>query len=199
MAAGESGNRAGRQGGGRTIYVDSRLGNDRFDGRAQAPEGDTSGPVQSLAAAARRAGSGDSIVLANRGTPYYGSLTLFRSATQRRRAPAVYDLRERFDTERCKANRQGCWQHVTGDIWRVTRSTRRTISGARRRGGPFSGLCDPSSKMLPEIAKGEWCAWRGAVYFHAPAGVNPDTMSLSLADQQVGITLLDVDKVVSAT
>jgi hypothetical protein len=181
---------------GGTIYVDSRLGNDRFNGRAQAPEGDASGPVQSLAAAARRAGAGDSIVLANRGTPYYGSLTLFgaRHSGAGRLPFTIYGNGSTLSG--AKPIAKGCWQHVTGDIWRVTPSNKTYYQLVLDGAAVPSADCDATSKSLPEIPEGEWCAWRGAVYFHAPAGVNPDTMSLSLADQQVGITLLDVDNVV---
>ena len=180
---------------GGTIYVDSRLGNDRYDGRAQAPEGDSSGPVQSLAAAARRAGAGDSIVLANRGTPYYGSLTLFgaRHSGAGRLPFAIYGNGATLSGAKPIAD--GCWQHVQNDIWRITPLRKSHYQLVLDGTAVPSADCDAKSASLPDIPEGSWCVWQAAIYFHAPAGVTPDTMSLSLADSQVGITLLDVDNV----
>lgn len=180
---------------GGTIYVDSRLGNDRYDGRAAAPEGDSSGPVQSLAAAARRAGAGDSIVLANRGTPYYGSLTLF-GARHSGAGELQFAIHGNGSTlSGAKPIAKGCWRHVAGDIWRVTPLHKTYYQLVLDGTAVPSADCDAQSKTRPEIPDGQWCAWQGAIYFHVPPGVNPDTMSLALADEPVGITLLDAEKV----
>jgi hypothetical protein len=177
------------------IYVDNRLGNDRYDGRARAPEGD-SGPVQSLGAAALRAGAGDSIVLVNRGTPYYGSLTLF-GADHSGAGRILFTISGNGSTlSGAKPIAKGSWQHVTDDIWRVTPIHKAYYQVVLDGTAVPSADCDPKSKTLPAIPSEKWCAWQGAIYYHAPAGVNPDTMSLSLADEQVGITLLDVENVV---
>lgn len=181
---------------GGTIFVDSRLGNDRYDGRSQEPEGDASGPVQSLMAAARRAGPGDSIVLANHGQTYYGSMTLFgsRHSGAGRLPFTIYGNGATLSGAKPIAD--GSWRHVSGNIWRVT-PMRKTFYQLVLDGTAVPAAnCDANAAALPQIPAGEWCVWRGALYYHAPAGVNPDSMNLALADEQVGITLLDVDNVV---
>jgi hypothetical protein len=56
--------------------------------------------------------------------------------------------------------------------------------------------CERTAPQLPRIPVGQWCVWRGAVYYQAERGINPNVMNFSLADEDVGITLLDVHNVV---
>lgn len=181
---------------GGTIYVDSRLGNDRYDGAHPKPTGFTSGPVRSLAAAMQRVDSGDTVELANNGTPYFGSVTLFgprHSGTFSR----SFEIRGNGAMlSGAKPIGLGCWRPAKDNLWRVTPFRKAHYQLVRSGAAVPEVACERSAKSLPMIPAEQWCAWRGAVYFRAPGGVDPDTMGLSLADAEVGITLIDVDNVV---
>jgi hypothetical protein len=181
---------------GGTIYVDSRLGDDRYDGRSPTPNGETSGPVQSLRAAVRRVNTGDSIELAKDGATYYGSLTLFgpRNSGSSLRSFTINGNGATLSGARPVPS--GTWQRVSRDVWRVTPVRKAFYQLVLDGVAVTEAKCDRSAKSLPAIPSGHWCAWRGAVYYHATAGVDPNTLSLSLADEEVGITLTDVDDVV---
>lgn len=181
---------------GGTIFVDNRLGNDRYDGLMAAPEGDRSGPVQTLAAAAHRVRPGDSIVIANHGRTYYGSLSLVGARHSGAGNRPFYVYGNGATISGAKPIATGAWQHVRDDIWRIT-PVRKTFYQLVLDGVAVTEAgCDAADTTLPSIPAGEWCAWRNVLYYHAPAAVNPNTLNLALADEQVGITLLDVQNVV---
>jgi hypothetical protein len=181
---------------GGTIYVDSRLGNDAYDGRSPTAAGFTAGPVETLNAALQRVRSGDSIELVNNGTPYFGSGTLFgarHSGTYSR----SFEIRGNGATlSGAKPIAAGCWRPANGNLWRVTPFRKAHYQLVLDGAAVTETACDRTSALPPEIPEDQWCVWRGAIYFHAPLGVDPDTMSLSLADEEVGLTLVDVDNVV---
>lgn len=181
---------------GGTIYVDSRQGNDRYDGRHATVTGFDSGPVRTLAAALRLVDSGDSIELANNGTPYYGSLTLYgarHSGTFNR----PFEIRGNGATlSGAKPVGLGCWRRATDDLWRVTPIGKTYFQLVSNGKAVPEVASDRSTAAMPMVAEGEWCAWRGAVYYHAQTGVDPDRLGLSLSDANVGITLVDVENVV---
>lgn len=181
---------------GGTIFVDNRLGNDRYNGLAAAPEGYRNGPVQSLAAAAHRVRPGDSIVIANHGRTYYGSLSLVgaRHSGAGNRPFVIYG--NGVTLSGAKPIATGSWQHVRDDIWRIT-PVRKTFYQLVLDGTAVAAAaCDATATTLPAIPSGEWCVWQHALYYHAPVAVDPNTLNLSLADEDVGITLLDVENVV---
>ena len=181
---------------GGTIYVDSRLGNDRYQGRTPKPTGFVDGPVQTLSAALHLVNAGDVIELANNGVPYYGSATLY-GARHSGVLSRPFEIRGNGATlTGAKPIARGCWRQTAPNVWRVTPFRKAhyqlVLNGAAAR----ETACERTSTMLPEMPTDHWCAWRGAVYYHAPAGVIPETQRLALADEEVGFTLIDVENVV---
>ena len=57
-------------------------------------------------------------------------------------------------------------------------------------------VCPPDARSLPELRAGQWCAWRGAIHYRADVGGDPNRMNFALADDEAGLTLLDVHNVV---
>lgn len=181
---------------GGVIYVDSRVGDDRYDGRSQEPTGTLTGPVQSLEVAVARSRSGDSIVLADNGHPYYASVTLFGDRNSGASGQPVTIEGNGATLSGARPIAAGSWQHVEGDVWRVTPVGKTYYQLILDGKAAPEVAAERSAAALPALSEGTWCAWRGAVYYRAAGGVDPNTLSLSLADADVGITLLDVQHVV---
>jgi hypothetical protein len=180
---------------GEAIYVDSRRGDDRYDGRRADPEGE-SGPVRSLQRAVSLARRGDEIRLANNGDPYYGGVTLFgHRHSGWAHVPFVISGNGAV-LSGAKPLPDGAWHATREGYWRVT-PWRKTYYQLIRDGKVVpEAECPLDAQSLPEIAEGHWCAWRGAVHYRAPLGENPNQQNFALADEEVGLTLLDVHDVV---
>src|SRR5262249_40315153 len=106
------------------IFVNNVSGDDRNDGLLDVGRQGNSGPLRSLARAAQLAGFADTIVLANTGSPYYGSISL----TGRRHSGSRY---QPFVISGNGATISGLrsvppegWQRVGTDLWKLT-STRK--------------------------------------------------------------------------
>ncbi|MFO1095795.1 MAG: right-handed parallel beta-helix repeat-containing protein [Planctomycetaceae bacterium] len=181
---------------GGVIYVDSSKGNDAFDGRSVEPLSDRTGPVRSLRAAAARARSGDSIALANNGQTYYGTLTLFGAEHSGVAGQPLTIDGNGATVSGAKPIAYGCWRPVGDDVWRVTPMRKSYYQLVLDGKAVPETAIDRAAKSRPELPAGEWCAWQGAVYYRTEPGVDPNTLALSLADEEAGILLLDVQNVV---
>lgn len=179
-----------------TIYVDSRLGNDRRDGSAPNTISEMSGPVRTMQRAVQLARHGDTISIANNGAPYYGSFSL---VGERYSGSEVYP----FVIEGNGAVLSGAkwispdsWRPVASDLWRITpirKGHYQLILG----GEALPEVAVPrGAEALPLLAPGEWCVWRGAIYLQTERNERPADMDLALADEEVGLTLLDAHDVV---
>ena len=181
---------------GATIYVDSRIGDDRNDGLTLTDEGSGNGPLRSLRRAIEIAQQGDEIRLTNNGTPYYGGVTLFGDRHSGLPGGPFTITGNGAVLSGAKPVPEQSWEFVRDTIWRLVPQRKahyqllldgRTIAEA---------ACPPDSKTLPALQAGQWCAWRGAIYYRTDLGGDPNRMHFALADDEVGLTLLDVHDVV---
>lgn len=180
---------------GEVIYVDSRRGDDGSDGRRADPEGE-SGPVRSLQRAVALAQRGDEIRLANNGDPYYGGVTLFGDRHSGWPHVPLVISGNGAVLSGAKPLPEGAWHATREGYWRVTPGRKTYYQLIRDGEAVPEAECPPQAPALPEIAEGHWCAWRGAVYYRAPLGESPNRQNFALADDEVGLTLLDVHDVV---
>lgn len=176
------------------IYVDSRRGDDQNDGQRADPEG-ASGPVRSLQRAIGLAQRGDEIQLANNGDPYYGGVTLFGERHSGWTHVPFVIAGNGAVLSGAKPVPAGAWQSTAEGYWRVTPWRKTWFQLVRRGEAVPEAECPRDAAALPEIPEGQWCAWRGAVYYRAPLGENPNQQDFALADDEVGLTLLDVHDV----
>lgn len=181
---------------GATIYVDNRLGEDRYDGRSEEPVSEFNGPVRSIERAIQLAAAGDTIQLADGGAIYYGSITLWGAEHSGNGRTPFRIIGNGAVLSGAKPVPQGEWRHLGGDVWRITPVRKAYYQLVLDGQAVPEQECDRSAKELPSIPVGHWCAWRGAVYYQAERAINPNLMNFSLADEEVGITLLDVRNVI---
>lgn len=174
------------------IFVDNRGGNDTFDGATSEAVDIESGPVKSIRRALFLARQGDTIVIANRGVPYYEQLNLNgrrHSGYQKARftiignGAIVSGARLVPPTE---------WKPVGPDMYQF----------APKRKGHYQLILDGKvvpeapveggAKTLPKIAPGNWAAWRGSIYYQAKRFESPAEQQFAFAAGDVGLSLSEV-------
>lgn len=177
----------------RDVFVNNRAGDDHFNGRFAAGQGNLSGPVQSLAKALRLADTGDRIIIANTGEPYRESVSLSgprhsgfnfkplvidgNGATLDGSAPAVG------------------WQPVQGDLFRF-RPERMAFGMLFAGGKPLARVpAGLPSDPLPALQPLQWTLREGWIYFRVERDRLPEQYRLSYAKLQVGLTLYKVEQV----
>ncbi len=181
---------------GATIYVDNRLGDDRYDGLSESPVSEFTGPVRTLQQAVKLASAGDTIQLADGGAVYYGSVTLWGARHSGSGRTPFRIIGNGATLSGAKPVPEGEWYHLGGGVWRITPVRKAFYQLVLDGQAVPETACDRGAAQLPAIPVGQWCAWRGAVYYQAERGVDPNTMNFWLADEEAGITLLDVQNVV---
>ena len=184
------------------IYVSQRLGHDRNSGDQAENTGALIGPVRTLKRALELAENGDRLVLDPSGGPYRESITLFgHKHSGEPNYPfiiegqgAVLDGTEPLPKE--------IWQHYRGDVYRF-QPTMKPVDFT------FFSLFDDDKPLprvtassdaadLPDLKPGEWCLYKGLVYFLAEPQKSPmygDHYTLSYSARMCGITLVHVRNV----
>ena len=181
---------------GETIYVDSRLGNDALDGSAADTISSVSGPVRTMQRAVQLVRHGDTISITNNGTPYYGSFSLVGDRYSGLPLHPFVIEGNGSVLSGAKPIRADLWQSVATDLWRIT-PLRKGFYQLILDGEALPEVGVPrGADGVPAILPGEWCVWRGAIYFQTELNERPGEMDLALADEEVGLTLLDVHDVV---
>lgn len=178
-----------------TIYVDSLFGDDRLDGVTSERVSDRSGPVRTLRRAAHLVETGDRIVLANRGVPYEGGVTLAGPRCSGTRFVPLEIVGNGATLTGARPIEPSAWRLVTGDVWRVTPIRKGWFQLVQEGHAVPERHVPTGANELPPLEEGTWCAWEGAVYYRPPFGSIPAELPLQLADEQTGITLLDVEYV----
>jgi hypothetical protein len=180
----------------RTIYVDSRAGNDLFDGLSAAAMNVYTGPVRTLQRAAELLCPGDTLVLAAREQPYYGSLSLTGC-----RFSGLAGAPLRIEGNGAVVSgalpvRGDSWEQLAADWWRFT-PVKKTHVQLIRDGVALPSFETPwSPPQLPEFPPGNWCVYRSQVYYRSRPEEDPRQQAFQLAVEDVGMTLLDVAHVI---
>lgn len=178
------------------IFVNSRTGDNRLNGHSPEPLNTSQGPVRTLQRALQIAGPADTISLVNNGTPYYGCFSLVGERSSGSANTPFRIMGNGATLSGSKPILPQSWTIVGADLWRVT---------PLRKGHALLLLgeipvpevpCSEVAAELPELPEGHWCLFQGAVYYRSPVNESPPSeLPFSLADDEVGLTLLDVHHV----
>ena len=180
---------------GRDIYVNNRIGDDRFSGKFEdiAPGGE--GPMRTIAAALHLALHGDRIILAKTEQPYRESITFSGSNMSGSNIKpfilegngAILDGSEKILAK--------AWQPHDGAVFRF-----KPLRGGSQQlfldGKPGDKIASSVDKPLPTLKPREWCEWRGSIYFCVEETKLPSDYDLSYAALTVGLTFLHVNDVI---
>ncbi|MGO9109506.1 MAG: right-handed parallel beta-helix repeat-containing protein [Thermoguttaceae bacterium] len=181
----------------RDIFVDNVSGDDRNNGLHAQSQGDTAGPVRTIAKALRLARAGDRIELANSNQPYRECVALVgtRHSGAARLIPFILDGNG-ATLDGSAPIPADAWTHFRDNIFRFRpKSLFRPVlflNGRAVQPLPLPG----TTAYPPRLEPLQWCAIEGAVYFAVEANRLPPDYKLSYAELPTGITLYQVDQVV---
>ncbi len=179
-------------------YVDNLRGDDAFNGSSRDPLSGENGPLRTIRRALSRAGSGDTIHLANSDQPYYESLQLFgpKHSGVANQAFVIHGHGAVISGERRIPANQ--WRDVGGGLWQLM-PFRKGYYELLFDGTPVPEHPGPKdSASVGKLPEGTWRAWHGSIYYQArnEQWQTPFDLTFSIAADDVGISLLDVRNVV---
>jgi len=178
------------------IYVDNIIGRDADDGLTPGGREGNTGPVQSLERAVQLAGFADVIVLANTGTPYYGSISLMGHRNSGTAYTPFVIQGNGATISGLRTLPPGSWQKESRNLWKLT-FTRKGYYRLLREGRPLPEyLPHDGLDPRPQLPAGEWVAWQGSVYFRQNRIESPEDEAFTYAADQTGISLHQVSNVV---
>jgi hypothetical protein len=178
-----------------TIYVNSLTGDNRLNGFAPQPINESVGPVRTLQRALQIAGSSDTISLVNNGTPYYGCFTLVGERASGSPTKPFRIIGNGSVLSGSKPILPASWYMAGVDLWRVTPLRKGHAVLLRGEQAVPEVPCPEEADELPPLPEGHWCLFQGAVYYQSSSNELPPELPFSLADDEVGLTLLDVHDV----
>ena len=180
-----------------TLFVNNRMGSDRYNGSTEKAINDSSGPVRTIQRALQLAGTSDIISLANTGVPYYESLTLCgtrHSGTERHPFTIVGNGSV---LSGAIAVPETAWQQVGDHLWQLKPYRKghyqlilngKAVPELRRK-------ANENRATVPDLPSGTWCAFRGAIYYRSERRTEPESMPFGFAQRGCGMTLYSVRNV----
>jgi hypothetical protein len=176
-------------------YVHNIDGRDQNDGLADAAVNASTGPLKTIRRAMELAGSGDTILITNTGTPYYESLTFVGERLSGvESVPFTIVGNGAILSGLRGLPRQG-WRRVEEGLWQVT-FNRKGFYKLLRDGVPLTEYRpENSTDVLETLPPGQWCAFRGSVYFRQDGLEEPGLQRFDYAADEVGITFYHVEHV----
>ena len=177
------------------FYVDNLNGRDINDGLTQVPLNALTGPVRSINRALQLAGSGDTISIANTGRPYYESLALVGHRLGGVQHVPFTILGNGATLSGLRQLPRSGWRRVTPELWQVS-FTRKGFYRILRNGLSAPEFRPDSQEgILESLPPGQWCVWKGSIYFRQDSIVEPPEERFDFAADEVGITLYQVEHV----
>ena len=178
-----------------TLYVDNTQGSDAFDGHSAKASSNETGPTLTIRRALELAQPGDTVVIANTGTPYYEGVSLVG-----RRHSGV--LGRPFTIVGNGAVIDGsspvhpkAWRPVGADLWRFT-PWRKGYFQLILDGKPIAEHTPKAAgDTRPPIPAGKWMVWKGSIYYQGEKDENPAKNAFRYAARSVGITIYEANDV----
>lgn len=178
-----------------TYYVDNVNGREGNDGLSEAALNALSGPVRSINRALELVQSGDTIILTNTGVPYYESFSLVGRRLGGVSNVPLTILGNGSTLSGLRRLPADGWQTEGGGLWRVS-FTRKGFYRLLRDGFrlPEHQTADGVDPR-PTLPPGQWCAYRGSVYYRQEGLNEPGRERFDYAADEMGITLYQVEHV----
>lgn len=179
------------------LFVDNRVGDDSFDGQSSLPQEGRVGPTKTIRRALDRVRRGDKVTIVNTGTPYYESLQMagprFSGYTS---LPFTINGNGAVISG-ARRTRAESWQHLGNDLWRYSPPRKGYYQLLNGSTVLRELAVNRDVKAVPALEPENWCAWQGSIYFQAATDLyrTPHELSLAVAYESVGLTLVDVEHV----
>ncbi len=178
-----------------TLFVNNLNGRDQNDGLAAEPLSGLTGPVRSIRRALQLATSGSTIVVTNTGTPYYESLSLIGGRLSGVPRVPLTILGNGATLSGLRGLPPTAWQQETEDLWRVTFNRKGFYQLLRDGFVVTEHRPDDGGDPRATLPAGQWCAYRGDVYYRQDGITEPPLERFDYAADEMGITLYQVEHV----
>ena len=176
-----------------TYFVDMLAGDDAFDGQAEVPLTDTSGPYRTITRAMRSVRAGDTLNIINRGKPYYESVELLGGRLGEEAHIPIVINGNNCVISGARPIPQGGWELAGKDLWKFS-PLRKGWFQLLLNGRPVREIpCPRNARLRPELEPQTWCAWQGSIYYQAPRNEAPDLLPFAYAAEQAGLTVYEVN------
>lgn len=176
-------------------YVHNIDGRDQNDGLSDEAVNASTGPLKTIRRAMELAGTGDTIHITNTGTPYYESLSFVGERLSGVESFPFTIVGNGATLSGLRGLPRQGWRRVNEDLWQVT-FNRKGSYKLLRDGLPLTEYRpETTDGILDALPPGQWCAYRGSVYFRQDGLEEPSLQRFDYAADEVGITLYHVEHV----
>lgn len=179
-------------------YVNNRVGADRHDGLVETPLSNLTGPVKSISQALKLASFGDTVIIANTGVPYYDNLSFQGEKNSGDPVRPFRLIGNGATITGAMVIPDGAWREAARNVWQVT-PFRKGFFQLIRDGKSLPEVRQPVGEKwdsIPDLEVGQWCSWRGSIYYRIEQLVDPSTQRLSIARRSCGITVFSAHDIV---
>jgi len=178
------------------LYVNNDLGDDNGNGRTPTFEDGEGSPVRTINRALRLAGRGDRIIIANTGKPYRECLSLSAPWAGGVSVAPMHIEANGATLDGSRPIPSRAWAHFKGEIYRY-RPQKLTYPMLFQDGRPVERvLTDAKTTEIPALAPGQWCSFKGDVYFSIDVGKTIEDYALFEPGHDVGITLYRCEHII---
>lgn len=175
----------------RDLHVNNVDGNDRYDGRAPVVQGQSMGPLRTIARALRIAQKGDRVIIANTGQPYRESITLQSGRHSGMRAARFELIGNGALLDGSHDIPAHAWTYYSGNVFQY-RPLKMHFQVLYRDGKPAERMQVTEAAQIDDLKPLQWCLFEGRIYFCTEPGRLPQTYNLTHTALPVGITLYEV-------
>lgn len=179
-------------------YVNNRTGVDRHDGLVETPLSNITGPVKSISQALKLASFADTIIIANTGIPYYDNLSFQGEKNSGDPVRPFRLIGNGATITGAMVIPDGAWREAARNVWQVT-PFRKGFFQLIRNGKALPEVRPQAGEKwdsIPDLEVGQWCSWRGSIYYRIERLVDPSTQRLSIARRSCGITVFSAHDIV---
>lgn len=179
-------------------YVNNRTGADRNDGLVETPLSNITGPVKSISQALKLASFADTIIIANTGVPYYDNLSFQGEKNSGDPVRPFRLIGNGATITGAMVIPDGAWREAARNVWQVT-PFRKGFFQLVRDGKALPEVRQQAGEKwdsIPDLEVGQWCSWRGSIYYRIERLVDPSTQRLSIARRSCGITVFSAHDIV---
>ncbi|MFO0919365.1 MAG: right-handed parallel beta-helix repeat-containing protein [Planctomycetaceae bacterium] len=179
----------------KTLYVNNLTGRISNDGLSPEDQAQFTGPTNSIRQALKLATNGDTIVLANTGTPYYESFTLVGARLGGISAMPLTIEGNGATLSGLRELPAGGWCNRGQGLWEIS-FNRKGFYHLVRNGTTFPEFRPAASgQSLEDLPLGHWVSHRGHVFLRTSETDEPRFDRFDYAAEDVGITLYHVNHV----
>jgi hypothetical protein len=173
------------------IYVNNQAGSDKFDGSSANLTDQFGGPVRTFRKAVRMTHRGDTISIANTGTPYHQSLELtgMRNSGYNQ-YPFIIEGNGATLSGACPVP-PFAWRYRKNGLWQF-RPLRKGHYLLLRDGKPVEEQPVTSTSLLMHPSAGMWSASQGSIFYQATQSEVRPSRDYSFAFKTTGISLYAV-------